>query len=266
MLGYADPGTTIIPPVSVEGARWEPEGDEVIAWDLEGANALLEERGYVDTDGDGVREMPRRLARSRPPARVPVLRADERADVASTPPSSSPSGSTRDRDRDRTSRRSASGRARRHHQRGHVRDVQLGLDPRPGPGLGALWFTCDQRPPDGSTYGNNDSYYCNPEYDRLYQEQRQRARSREALGDRARDAADLLQRRRVRGDVVRPGTSRRGAGDRLGGLRPQPQPEGDPLEGWGGAERGLVDAPARRCRAVALGAAATRAASRRRSG
>src|SRR3954454_18480479 len=29
-LGYATPGTTIIPPVSVEGARWEPTGDDLI--------------------------------------------------------------------------------------------------------------------------------------------------------------------------------------------------------------------------------------------
>ena len=28
-----------------------------------------------------------------------------------------------------------------------------------------------QRPPDANTYRNTDSYYCNPEYDKLYQQQ-----------------------------------------------------------------------------------------------
>ena len=58
LLGYGVPGDTLVPPVSVEGARWEPTGADKISWDIPGANQLLDDAGYADTDGDGVREMP----------------------------------------------------------------------------------------------------------------------------------------------------------------------------------------------------------------
>ena len=47
-----------MPPVSVAGARWAPTGADKISWDIPGANQLLEDAGYVDSDGDGIREMP----------------------------------------------------------------------------------------------------------------------------------------------------------------------------------------------------------------
>src|SRR4029453_6192571 len=50
-LGYATPGTTVIPPVSAAGARWQPTGDGVIAWDINGANQMLDTAGSLDTRG-----------------------------------------------------------------------------------------------------------------------------------------------------------------------------------------------------------------------
>jgi peptide/nickel transport system substrate-binding protein len=47
-----------------------------------------------------------------------------------------------------------------------------GWIPDPDPASALSWFTCGERPPDGTSYGNNDSYYCNPEYDKLYAAQR----------------------------------------------------------------------------------------------
>jgi peptide/nickel transport system substrate-binding protein len=56
-FGYADPATAI----SV-GAdfKWVPDipEDEQFTYDPELANSMLDELGYVDTDGDGIREMP----------------------------------------------------------------------------------------------------------------------------------------------------------------------------------------------------------------
>jgi peptide/nickel transport system substrate-binding protein len=55
-LGYATPGTTVVPPLSP--FHYEPTEQESIDFDIAEANRILDDAGYEDTDGDGVREMP----------------------------------------------------------------------------------------------------------------------------------------------------------------------------------------------------------------
>ena len=48
---------------------------------------------------------------------------------------------------------------------------EWGWYPNPDPNYILDIFTCAQRPPDADTYRNSDSYYCNPEYDKLMEQQ-----------------------------------------------------------------------------------------------
>ncbi len=48
---------------------------------------------------------------------------------------------------------------------------EWGWYPNPDPNYILDIFNCAQRPPDADTYRNSDSYYCNPDYDKLAKEQ-----------------------------------------------------------------------------------------------
>jgi peptide/nickel transport system substrate-binding protein len=56
--GYGTPGTTIVVPTA-KFWHWAPPEDEALPdGDIEAANAKLDAAGYVDSDGDGIRNMP----------------------------------------------------------------------------------------------------------------------------------------------------------------------------------------------------------------
>jgi peptide/nickel transport system substrate-binding protein len=55
LRGYGEPGTTMVVP---SAAFWHWEPTEPIPFDIAGANALLDQAGYVDTNGDGIRNDP----------------------------------------------------------------------------------------------------------------------------------------------------------------------------------------------------------------
>jgi peptide/nickel transport system substrate-binding protein len=225
--GYGLPGNTIVPPVSVEGARWEPTGDEVIPFDLEAAAQLLEDNGYVDSDGDGVREMPEgSLDPGRPLEFRYYVRSNEQTSVDASQfvkPWLEEIGIQANVEV------VTSGRLGDIINEGTYDLFSWGWIPDPDPDSALSWFTCDQRPPDGKTYGNNDSYYCNPEYDAMFAEQRS------TTDPAARwEIVHEMQRVYYNDAAYAVSGTTRSLGLAERSSFGQPQPKGDPLESWGG--------------------------------
>lgn len=53
MLGYASPSVTVIP-----SPKWHHDPPDVVSYNPDEANRILDEAGYLDTDNDGIRETP----------------------------------------------------------------------------------------------------------------------------------------------------------------------------------------------------------------
>jgi peptide/nickel transport system substrate-binding protein len=231
LLGYGAPGDTIIPPVSVAGARWTPTGDDVIAWDIPGANQLLEDAGYVDTDGDGVREMPPgSLDPGRPLEFRYYVRTNEQTSVDAAPFVSewlSQIGI-------KTNVEAVTSNSLGDIINAGTYDLfSWGWLPDPDPSGELNVFTCAERPPDGSTYGNNDAYYCNPQYDDLYEQQ-----LAELDPDKRFEIAHEMQKIFYEDSAYAvmwyDPIFQAYRTDRFTGYAPQPEPKGDLLQGYGG--------------------------------
>jgi len=231
LLGYGSAGDSIVPPVTLPGARWVPEGEDKLAWDIPAANQLLEDAGYVDSDGDGVREMPPgSLEPGRPLEFRYYVRTNEQTSVDAAPFVSEWLGQI---GIETEVIAVTTGRLGDIVNGGTYDMYSWGWYPGVDPDAVLSWMTCDQRPPDGSTYGNDDSYYCNPEYDQMYLDQQQAL----DVNDRwdivhemqkifYEDAAYSIMWYDPQFQAYRT--------DRFTGYNPQPPPIGDLLEGFGG--------------------------------
>jgi len=106
-----------------------------------------------------------------------------------------------------------------------------GWIPDPDPDSILSYFQCEQRPPDGRTYGNNDTYYCNPEYDRLYVEQRTTLDPQERL-EIIHEMQRIFYEDSAYAVLWYPPTFQAYRTDRFTGYQSQPAPEGDLLSGY----------------------------------
>ena len=164
--GHAEVADTIAPSANPE---WMPElsDDEKYAFDLERANQLLDQGGYRDTDGDGVREMPG----GGQPLRM-------RYAVRSESPVSQPNaefitGWLRDIGIATTQRTYDDGQLTEVIGKGDYDMFVWGWVPFVDPDPLLSYFTCSQvsSDPDNPTDYYNDANWCDPGYDRLYKQQ-----------------------------------------------------------------------------------------------
>lgn len=165
--GHATPADTIAPSAN---PAWMPElpADQTYDFDLDKANALLDEAGYEDTDGDGVREMPD----GGEPLRF-------RYAVRSESPSSQPTaefitGWLKDIGIATTQKTYDDGQLTEVIGKGDYDLFVWGWVPFVDPDTMLSYLTCDQvsQDPDDPTNYYNDANFCDEEYDKLYQEQK----------------------------------------------------------------------------------------------
>ena len=156
--GAGIPGDTIIPP-AYEGYRWEPPDEDAASYDPERAAELLDEAGYTVGD-DGFRTLPngdpigplRLYARSESTTSVDAVElfSEWLADL----------------DIDTQVRSYESSKLTDIIYEGTFDVFEWGWYVEPDPSSMLSYMTCDER-------GNwSDSWYCNEEYDALFDQQR----------------------------------------------------------------------------------------------
>ena len=230
-LGYATPGTSVIPPVSAAGARWEPTGEEVISFDIEGANQLLEGAGYVDTDGDGVREMPTdSIDPGRPLEFRYFVRSTDQTTIDAAPFIQK---WLRDIGIETNVEAVSTTRLGDIENAGEFDLAHWSWFPDIDPDTALGWFICDARPPDGKTYDNDDSYYCNPEYDQMYEQQRAEL-DLDKRWDIVHQMQQILYEEEPYAILWYPPLLEAYRTDTFTGYKPQPEINGDPLQGYSG--------------------------------
>ncbi|HUG87817.1 MAG TPA: ABC transporter substrate-binding protein [Actinomycetota bacterium] len=161
LLGHGTIGSTIVPPVT-DFYHYEPTPEETIPFDIDEANRLLDDAGYEDTDDDGVREMP---GGGEPLHFRYFVRNEENSTVTTSEFVADWLGqigiSTDVRGLSDT-------RLTNVIYDGNYDMFHWGWFPDADPDFILSVMTCGQRPPDGVW---SDSFYCNDQYDDMYEEQ-----------------------------------------------------------------------------------------------
>ena len=165
--------------------------DQKFEFDLDKANALLDEAGYEDTDGDGVREMPG----GGQPLKM-------RYAVRSESPSSQPNaefitGWLKEIGIATTQKVYDDGQLTELIGKGDYDMFVWGWVPFVDPDPMLSYITCDQvsADPENPTNYYNDANLCDPGYDKLYKQQKVELDQDKRDGDRARDARALRAHR-----------------------------------------------------------------------
>jgi peptide/nickel transport system substrate-binding protein len=149
--------------------KWTPDAAETqVPFDLDEANRILDEAGYEDTDGDGVREMP---GGGQPLNFTYYVRSDS---VTAQPIAEFFTGWLREIGIATTRKVADDGQLTTIVGKGDYDMFAWGWTPFVDPDPMLSYFTCDQvsSDPENPTNYYNDANYCDEEYDRLYEQQK----------------------------------------------------------------------------------------------
>jgi peptide/nickel transport system substrate-binding protein len=150
--------------------KWTPklEPGDVPDFDLDKANKILDEAGYKDTDGDGVREMP---GGGQPLNFKYMVRSDS---VNARPVAEFFTGWLKEIGIATTNKVQDDSQLTTTIGKGDYDMFFWGWTPFVDPDPLLSYFTCDQvaSDPDNPTDYYNDANYCDPEYDKLYEQQK----------------------------------------------------------------------------------------------
>ena len=175
LLGAGSVGTSIVVPSNQW--HWEPTPEQVQEYDPDLARSILDEAGYLDTDGDGVREMPD----GGEPLQLEILTVNS---VSSSHPSGKLIASwLGEIGIDVILRPMSDGRMNEAWTAGTFDAYMWGWNPDPDPDFILSVFTRDQ------CMNWSDGCYSDPEYDRMYREQQLAAE----LADRQRIVAQMQE-------------------------------------------------------------------------
>jgi peptide/nickel transport system substrate-binding protein len=173
LLGKGTVGAGLMPPSSPW--YWEPAPDQAYTFDLDLAADMLEEAGYLDTDGDGVREMPN----GGEPLELEVVAASS---VPSAPPSARLIAEwLGEIGIDVRVKAVGDGAMNEAWTQGTFDAYLWGWNPDPDPDFILSIFTTAE------CKGWSDGCYSNADYDQLYEQQR----TASSVDDRAAIVADM---------------------------------------------------------------------------
>ncbi len=209
--GAGQPGSTIIPP-AYDGYRWEPSADEAPVFDLERAAQLLDEAGYTVGD-DGFRTLPdgdpigtlRLYARSDSQTSVDVMEFFQEW-LAQL-------------DIDSEVRSFESNNLTKIILDGEFDAFEWGWYVEPDPSSMLSYMTCDQ------LGGWSDSWYCNEEYDALF-DQQSVEQDKAAREEQVQQMQEILYRDAPYLVTAYSSVGEAWRSDRFACLQPQPDPGG----------------------------------------
>ncbi len=227
LLGYGESADSPVQPDAVPaGVHWDPPADQALTFNLEKAKADLAAAGYVDTNGNGIVNDPKtgedvvfhyytRTSDENTAKTAPFIKSWFNEIGVGTKIESV-----------------SNGKVTTIMQAGNLDGYDWGWYPNPDPNYILGVFTCEQRPPNPSTYGNNDSYFCDPQYDKLYQQQLYATSTAQRV-DIIHRMQQILYEQQPYIMMYYDRNLEAWRTDRFTGFTPQPSPDGDMLAFYG---------------------------------